>query len=794
MKPIIALESVCKYYTSASNIVMALNNVQLSFCRGEFVAITGESGSGKSTLSNVIGGILGYESGELFFDGKSTSHFDADDWERYRRDHISYVSQDYGILPGATVLTNVTSALRISGFDRRLAKTRAKEILEEMELWQLRGKRAGRLSSGQKQRLSIARALSKPTSVLIADEPTGNLDPENSEKVISLLAAAAKDRLVIVVTHEFDEVQNYATRHIRLQDGCVVLDTLLRAVNDVTPPRSMPVSTKKDMSLFVAGLQLSSRPIWSGFMTCLFALTAFAVVILAGTFLVALDDTDVRLYDSTAFINASPERIVVSRADLQPLTEADLDTFASVNHICYVEPNGYVADAQYAFQEGVDYTEKRTETIIDFGGIMHQVKITYIMHADAPFVRTVPVLPQDQTFLKEGSLPDGFYEVVAHVDSGLQIGDEVKVFLMNRRYWTDSAYLMLTFSVVGTTEFGSGLYFSEDLGRFYQHVAHASGSAKYYQFIPAKESVLNLDSVPEEALPEEFSTVLMDHECVAHSSVMVSQKDQEDEYESITLSVPDINLKMKGENPLSLKNQVLLSTPRKYTITYYDPVKDKDVTRKIQSYGSHGHATFTRLLFVNEKTFDALCWSAASEQASIQLDDYAYTQRVLDELIDMGYIAISPFRLGATVIDEEKAEKREQTLSICLIALLAVVVLQIVVLRTMCGVQISSYNVLRNIGLVRKSAKLSLLWQFLLFACLGQLIAGGVLVLCWEMQLERVVRIMRYLTPGYIAVLSLVHLAAVLAAAFWTVRAMEKQVYPVISRYEDLPLDEEDAL
>lgn len=142
---LLRLEGLSKYYTSSQSVVMGLNNISLSFCRGEFVAITGESGSGKSTLGHVIGGILPYESGEMLFDGKPTSHFDSTDYERYRRDQISFISQNYGILIGCSVLENVVSALRLSGMDKRDAVRKAEEILKEVELWEFRSRRAGKL-------------------------------------------------------------------------------------------------------------------------------------------------------------------------------------------------------------------------------------------------------------------------------------------------------------------------------------------------------------------------------------------------------------------------------------------------------------------------------------------------------------------------------------------------------------------------------------------------------------------------------------------------------------------------
>lgn len=796
MKPVISLENVSKFYTSATNVVVGLDSVQLTFHRGEFVAITGESGSGKTTLSSVVCGVLGYESGEMFFEGKPTSHYDSSDWERYRRDHISYISQDYGILPGASVMTNVVSALRLAGVEKAAAKARARQVLEELELWNLRNRRASRLSSGQKQRLSIARALAKPAPVLIADEPTGNLDPENSAKVISLLAKAAKSRLVLLVTHEFDEVKDHATRHIRLQDGSVVVDTALRAANE---PEELPsVSAKENpkTSLFVTGLQLGSRPVWSGLMMLLFALTAFAVVAFMGSFITVLDDTNTRIYDSSAFVNGDPCRIVVSKADLSPMTAADYERLANLEFVRRVERNGYVSDAQYAYRDGVDYTTIRTDRVYAVGNnVYNQVVITYRVRANAPFLQLVPVLPEDQTFLKEGCLPDTFYEVVAHSNSGYQVGDTVTVFLSNSRYWSLNAALKLEFTVVGLTDYGSGLYFSDDVGRFFQHVAHSRESGEYYQFLPFYDGLTNPPSsfadIPADKMPPEFSYELQYGQCLVHSSVEISKKDEMDDNGSLNIMVPNINLEREGLDPLLIKNRVSLSTPKTYTVVYDDPDSGEEIIKTIGIGSSHETEMFTRLLFVTQQTFDELCWNEDSEQISLTMEHYAYTQRVLDALAEAGYIGISPYRMGAVEVDEELAEHRKQTMSICLLALVAVVVLQIVVLRALFGVQLPGYRLLRNIGLVRGSAKRSILWQFVLFTVLGQLLAGAALLVCKEKAVEMVTRMLPYLPPMTLAALSVVHLAAAMTAAVWTVRTLEKQVYPVAERFVDLQMDEE---
>ena len=138
---VLKLEDLSKYYTTSSSVVMGLTNINLSFSVGEFVAITGESGSGKSTLAHVLGGILPYEAGELYVYGKPTSHYDAADWECYRRDMVGFISQNYGILAGNTVSENVESALRFSGMDADEARIKADEILKEVELTELKTRR-----------------------------------------------------------------------------------------------------------------------------------------------------------------------------------------------------------------------------------------------------------------------------------------------------------------------------------------------------------------------------------------------------------------------------------------------------------------------------------------------------------------------------------------------------------------------------------------------------------------------------------------------------------------------------
>ncbi len=224
---LLQLKDIGKIYVSGGVVSVGIRGVNLSFDRGEFVAVTGKSGSGKSTLLNVISGMDTYEEGELFISGSPTSHYRQSDWESYRQQYISFIFQDYNVIESFTVLQNVELSL-MHIRDRKARRLRAKELIARVGLTSHLHQKGSRLSGGQKQRTVIARALAKDSPVILADEPTGNLDASTSSEILSLLHEVSSDRLVIVVTHSFDQVSPYATRHIRIFDGSVESDVQLK--------------------------------------------------------------------------------------------------------------------------------------------------------------------------------------------------------------------------------------------------------------------------------------------------------------------------------------------------------------------------------------------------------------------------------------------------------------------------------------------------------------------------------------------------------------------------------------
>ncbi|MRX82647.1 ABC transporter ATP-binding protein/permease [Eggerthella guodeyinii] len=219
------LLNICKSYTTADFTQTALDNVSVSFRDNEFVAILGPSGSGKTTLLNIVGGLDHYDSGNLIIDGISTEQYKDKDWDAYRNNRIGFVFQSYNLIPHQTVLSNVELALTLSGVSRAERHDRAVAALEQVGLGDHINKKPSQLSGGQMQRVAIARALINDPEILLADEPTGALDSKTSVQIMDLLTEIANDRLVIMVTHNPELAEDYATRIVTLTDGVIRSDT-----------------------------------------------------------------------------------------------------------------------------------------------------------------------------------------------------------------------------------------------------------------------------------------------------------------------------------------------------------------------------------------------------------------------------------------------------------------------------------------------------------------------------------------------------------------------------------------
>ena len=248
------LKNIVKDYETGGATVRALKGISISFRESEFVAVLGQSGCGKTTLLNIIGGLDRYTSGDLVINGKSTREFTDRDWDTYRNHSIGFVFQSYNLIPHQTVLSNVELALTLSGVSPAERRKRAVAVLERVGLGDQLHKKPNQMSGGQMQRVAIARALVNDPDILLADEPTGALDSETSVQIMDLLQEISHDKLIIMVTHNPELAERYATRTVRLLDGEIIDDSA--PCMEAAPPKQEVALAKPSMS-FKTALSLS---------------------------------------------------------------------------------------------------------------------------------------------------------------------------------------------------------------------------------------------------------------------------------------------------------------------------------------------------------------------------------------------------------------------------------------------------------------------------------------------------------------------------------------------------------
>ncbi|MBQ9449052.1 MAG: ABC transporter ATP-binding protein/permease [Acholeplasmatales bacterium] len=277
------LENVSKYYSNENSVYKGITNVSLELNRGEFVAITGESGSGKSTLLNVLTKMDSFDDGEIYYMGNETSYFKIDDMEFFRKNKVGFIFQNYNIIDSYTVLENVMMPLLINGVKPKDAKQKATDIITKVGLFDRIHNRGTNLSGGEKQRCVIARALASDCEILACDEPTGNLDKETSKEIIKLIAEVAKDKLVLIVTHDYDEVADIVTRKITMFDGKVIEDFYLKDFKgepEETPLELEYVPVKRKIDFLIAFKNLVSTPKKTVFSFLVFLSIALITILL----------------------------------------------------------------------------------------------------------------------------------------------------------------------------------------------------------------------------------------------------------------------------------------------------------------------------------------------------------------------------------------------------------------------------------------------------------------------------------------------------------------------------------
>ena len=337
------LKNVSKFYYKKGIVSSGISKVTLKFDMGEFIAITGESGSGKSTLLNVISGLDTYEEGEMYVNGEETSHYNEEDYEEYRKKYIGNVFQSFNLVNSYTVYQNVELVLLINGETRKSVKHKVIDILKKVDLYKYRHTKVSKLSGGMKQRVAIARCLAKDAPIIIADEPTGNLDSKNAKSVLKLLYEISKYKLVIVVTHNFEQISEYATRRITMHDGSVIEDMKLKDKNEVKEVNTSKFKKTKVISNLRLGIR-NTFNIVPKFLLLTFVY-AFVLISIVGVYSAFLElESTNNTYNSFFNETDANKRVIVKKKDNSSFTNEEINKLKSISNVDKVITNDYVYD------------------------------------------------------------------------------------------------------------------------------------------------------------------------------------------------------------------------------------------------------------------------------------------------------------------------------------------------------------------------------------------------------------------------------------------------------------------
>lgn len=683
----IRLEGISKSYYAKTAVTQALRKINLTFRMGEFVAITGESGSGKSTLLNIIGGMDTFDDGEMYVDGQPTFQYDEEDWEEYRRNKIGYVFQDYSLIGHYTVLDNMMSGLLIMGVPKEEAKNTARHYLKLVGLEEYELHKATELSSGQKQRLSIARALAKNTGIIVADEPTGNLDSETGEQIIALLKELSKDRLVIMVTHNYEQAASYVTRKIRIHEGEVVVDVLVNegedvnvaeqqnsivveeneaeaqeaSVEDVSKEESASQRKKKKdfleqfkIAWYFARKNVATQLGRATLFTIFLTIIAIASFLLLGELLVYEDDITTKIYSNKAFYQQDDTRLVVKKADGSLLTEADFEKIKNLAYVVDVDSCDYANDINYYVNEDEDY-----EYLYSFQWGSREPIKTLKFISDKKFMKSIDCITEDD--LAYGRLPESRNEIVIYDTDDSLLNRTKQMFFKANNIWDSGEYYDAKLKIVGILkEETEQIYFSRELCQ----MLSMDIDSDLYRIVYAYDyRKMDYAQKPE--------MVLVIADDLKGNQVRVSK---------------DIEEGVTGE--------IL------FRFWEYDEdgeVSDEyieDTVEVLKKTNSHSRD----FLEVSQEFYDKY-YQAENKQASVYIASYAKTDEVMAALERLGYDSISTIRVSTTDYDELLVFDRLKVMGICAGGLLALVLAEILILRSLMKIRVKDYFVMKFIGM-----------------------------------------------------------------------------------------------
>lgn len=445
------IKNVKKSYTTGTFIQHALKGVSLDFRKNEFVAILGPSGSGKTTLLNIIGGLDRYDEGDLVINNKSTKKFKDTEWDAYRNNCIGFIFQSYNLISHITVLENVEMGMTLSGVSAKKRRKKALEVLDRVGLKEHAHKKPNQLSGGQMQRVAIARALANDPDIILADEPTGALDSKTSVQIMELISEIAKDKLVIMVTHNPELAKNYATRIIELKDGELISDS-----NPIKEEEknNKKFNIKKTAMNFRTALNLSfnniktkkGRTLLTAFASSIGIIGIALILALSNGFDIQIDKFERNTLSSLPIIisEQSMELTEEKMAEINNDATSDLESYSNEEYVYPTKPATETFMHTNLFDEDyIDYIEKIDNNLISGISYTRATALNVIGNVNGTYMQ-VPTnmgvfvsIPrkldesstngviEDNYDILAGRIPENKNEIILVVDSKNRISTDI---------------------------------------------------------------------------------------------------------------------------------------------------------------------------------------------------------------------------------------------------------------------------------------------------------------------------------------------------------------------------------
>lgn len=734
----IELQNISKSYYSEAAATQALRKINLTFDIGEFVAITGESGSGKSTLLRIIGGMDAFDEGEMLVEGEPTFQYSEEAWETYRRERIGYVFQDYSLIGHYTVLDNIVSGLlimeqnRVSGetasFDNAI-KT-AREYLARVGLSDYETHKASELSSGQKQRLSIARALAKNTGIILADEPTGNLDSDTGKQIVELLKELSAGSLVIMVTHNFAQAEPYVTRKIRLHDGMVISDVHMNQEDDI--PITSEDNTKTSESIasedslekvtisqevfqdevsfkdkfshywkewrrqhhiasFYSKLNRRTQKGRAILLTSFLLIIGVISFLLIGEINLHREDVFTKEYSQDAFYREDPTRLVAAHKDGSPISDTDIEDLKNTAYIETVDSCDLANDINYYIENKRDYTYQYGKQTARTEG-KKQVKFLNENH----FMMSTDCITKED--LAAGELPENRLGIVMYSTDEKLVGSKILCYFTAPNIWGANEYYQCRVQVSGILkEPTEQVYFS----RAFCHMLSLGAEPKEYRLCHSKnflgEYKIKLKQFPVIADDLKTNNFRMSHkhngepsDCSGEAVYRVQELDDEGN----ALGEP--------------KEQTVQGRPNNY------------------------HEFTASFLEVSEELYRKYHPEDVSYQASVYITSYGKTDAATRRLERKGYSVVSTYRVSVTDYEEALVNERLLIIGISALGLLILLLAEVLILRSLLKIRIKDYFVLKFIGMKLPAIR-KINYHELIFYCTVAMILT--VVIMWGVRL-----------------------------------------------------------